>query len=53
FKLSTLALWAGPPALLALGGIALWAGRNRKNATAPAPLTEAEKARLNEINAGH
>ncbi len=53
FKLSTLALWAGPPALLALGGIALWAGRNRKNATAPAPLTEAEKARLREINAGH
>lgn len=53
FKLSTLALWAGPPALLALGGMALWAGRNRKNAPAPAPLTEAEKARLNEINAGH
>lgn len=52
FKLSTLALWAGPPALLALGGIALWAGRNRNN-TPPPPLTEAEKARLKEINAGH
>lgn len=50
FKLSTLALWAGPPALLALGGLGLWVGQRRRVRTAPPPLTEAEKAQLQEIN---
>lgn len=54
FKLSTLALWAGPPVLLVLGGAALWAaGRSRKSTPVPPPLTEAEKADLLEINARH
>lgn len=51
FKLSTLVLWAGPPALLVLGGIALWAGLRRRETPVLQPLTEAEKAKLREIAA--
>ncbi|MFZ5930622.1 MAG: cytochrome c-type biogenesis protein [Pseudomonadota bacterium] len=51
FKLSTLVLWAGPPVLLVLGGIALWAGQRRREAPVLQPLTEAEQAKLREITA--
>jgi len=51
FKLSTLVLWAGPPVLLVLGGIALWAGQRRRETPVLQPLTEAEQAKLREITA--
>jgi len=51
FRLSTLVLWAGPPVLLVLGGIALWAGQRRREAPVLQPLTEAEQAKLREITA--
>ncbi len=50
FKLSTLALWAGPPILLMVGGIALWRGQRRGQAPVlQQPLTEAEQAQLRKI----
>ncbi len=51
FKLSTLALWAGPPVLLLVGGITLWLGLRRKNMQAPPPLSEAEAAQLRKLTA--
>lgn len=51
FKLSTLALWAGPPVLLLAGGISLWLGQRRKNTQAPSPLSEAEAAQLRNLTA--
>lgn len=51
FKLSTLALWAGPPALLVLGGLALWAGRRRQQQQELQPLSVAEKAILRKLTA--
>lgn len=50
-KAETWALWFGPPALLALGaaGIAIHLRRRRLSGEAPAPLTEAERQRLDEI----
>ncbi len=52
FKLSTLALWAGPVLLLLWGGISLWAAQKRQSSAQPPPepLTEAERARLRDIN---
>lgn len=49
FKLSTLVLWAGPPALLVLGGLALWAGQRRREGLPPLPLSEAEQAQLRKL----
>jgi len=44
---STLVLWAGPPVLLIVGGLALWvAQKKRKDVSEPPPLTEAEKNQL-------
>lgn len=51
FKLSTLALWAGPPALLVLGGLALWAGRRRQQQQELQPLSVAEQAILRNLTA--
>jgi cytochrome c-type biogenesis protein CcmH len=48
-KLSTLALWAGPPVLLILGGLTLWMAQRRRIITPPAPLSEAEKVQLQEL----
>lgn len=55
FKLATLALWVGPFALLALGLVAVFGFYRRRSAAnpaaplAPAPLTEAEKRRLDAM----
>ena len=52
FRLSTLALWGGPPLLLLTGGLALWASlrrRQRSGPERPAPLTVAEKARIDQL----
>jgi cytochrome c-type biogenesis protein CcmH len=46
----TWALWFGPPAVLALGALAValrW--RRRDDAAAPAPLSEAERQRLQRL----
>ena len=51
FKLSTLALWGGPPVLLTLGGIGLWAGYRRKQPEILQPLSDAEAARLRKLAA--
>jgi len=50
-RLSTLALWLGPPLLLVLGGIALWLNLRRQNpAVTPAlPLSEEEHRRLRAL----
>ncbi|MEQ1889260.1 MAG: cytochrome c-type biogenesis protein [Alphaproteobacteria bacterium] len=53
FKLSTLALWGGPPVLLMLGGIGLWAGYRRKQPEILQPLSEAEAARLRKLAAAN
>lgn len=47
FKASTLALWLGPFALLALGAVIAWR-RVRRRAAAP-QLTEAERARAAQL----
>jgi cytochrome c-type biogenesis protein CcmH len=48
---ATYVLWFGPPAVLALGGIGalLYIRRRRRAATAPAPLSEAERQRLAQL----
>lgn len=51
-RLSTLALWGGPPVLLLSGGLALWASLRRRQRMAPeAPiaLTPEEKARISQL----
>ncbi|MDZ5449977.1 cytochrome c-type biogenesis protein [Labrys sp. ZIDIC5] len=45
----TLALWSGPPALLLLGGIAIFLSTRRRQAAAPAPLSSDEQARVDDI----
>ena len=51
FKARTLVLWLGGPALLLMGGMALFlAARRRRTATiGPPPLTAAEQARLEAL----
>jgi len=48
---ATYVLWFGPPAVLALGGVGalLYIRRRRRAATAPAPLSEAERQRLAQL----
>jgi cytochrome c-type biogenesis protein CcmH len=50
FKMRTLVLWLGTPAVLLLSVIGLWfaAGR-RSTALGPAPLSNAERARLDAL----
>ncbi|MBP0578287.1 cytochrome c-type biogenesis protein CcmH [Labrys sp. LIt4] len=45
----TLALWSGPPALLLLGGIAIFLSTRRRQAASPAPLSSDEQARIDDI----
>ena len=45
FKIETLLLWLGAPLALALGASAMWRAARRRQ-SAPAPLSEAEEARL-------
>ncbi len=45
----TLPLWAGPPVLLLLGGIAIFIFTRRRQASTPAPLSPAEQARVDDI----
>lgn len=53
FKATTLVLWLGPFAFFVLGLVAVWAFYRRRGASqnpaAPAPLTEAEKRRLDAL----
>lgn len=53
FKATTLVLWLGPFVLFVLGLGAVWAFYRRRGATqnpaAPAPLSEAEKRRLDAL----
>lgn len=53
FKPTTLVLWLGPFAFFVLGLVAVWAFYRRRGASqnpaAPAPLTEAEKRRLDAL----
>jgi cytochrome c-type biogenesis protein CcmH len=50
FKTRTLVLWLGTPAVLLLGAIGLWlANRRRTAAAGPAPLSDAERARLDSL----
>ncbi len=48
-KLSTLALWAGPPGLLIRGGLGLWMAQRRRIISQTAPLSETEKRQLQEL----
>lgn len=48
-KLSTLALWGGPPLLLIVGGITLWLGQRRKAPEVITPLSQAEAAHLAKL----
>lgn len=53
FKMRTLVLWLGAPALLLLGVIGLWfVARRRSAALVPAPLSDAERARLDALPDG-
>jgi cytochrome c-type biogenesis protein CcmH len=54
FRLETLALWGAPLIALAGGGFAVWLGlRRRRVVVSEAPaLTEAERAKLNELGVG-
>jgi cytochrome c-type biogenesis protein CcmH len=53
FKTRTLVLWFGTPAVLLLGVIGLWfAARRRSAALGPAPLSDAERARLDALTDG-
>ena len=51
FKLATYALWAGPPAMLAIAVacVVVFFRRRAAAAEGPGPLTEAEKRRLREL----
>jgi cytochrome c-type biogenesis protein CcmH len=50
FKMRTLVLWIGTPAVLMLGVIGLWfADRRRGTAPGPALLSDAERARLDAL----
>ena len=54
FKTRTLVLWLGMPAVLLLGVIGLWfAARRRSAALGPAPLSDAERARLDALSDGN
>jgi len=48
FKARTLLLWLGGPAVLLLGAAGIWLAARRKQA-APAPLSEAERRRVEEL----
>ena len=53
FKTRTLVLWLGTPAVLLLGVIGLWFAARRRSATlGPAPLSDAERARLDALPDG-
>ena len=53
FKTRTLVLWLGTPAVLLLGVIGLWfVARRRSAALVPAPLSDAERARLDALPDG-
>lgn len=45
----TLAAWGAPPALLVLGGIAIFLSTRRRRAAVPAPLSPGEQARIDDI----
>jgi cytochrome c-type biogenesis protein CcmH len=47
---ATFLLYATPVLALLVGGFAAWVGRSRQAAHVPAPLTEAERARLAELS---
>ena len=50
FRTRTLVLWLGTPAVLLLGAFGLWlANRRRTAALGPAPLSDAERARLDAL----
>ncbi|MFY9655068.1 MAG: cytochrome c-type biogenesis protein [Methylocystis sp.] len=48
-KLQTLLLWSAPFIALCLGGFAVWRAFAGRTATAPAPLSEEEKAKLRAL----
>jgi len=48
-KLQTLLLWGAPLIALGLGGFAVWRAFAGRVAVAPAPLSEAEKAKLRAL----
>lgn len=53
-RLSTLALWGGPPFLLLTGGLVLWLNLRRRQRTGPETplaLTQEEKIRIGQIMA--
>ena len=50
FNAATWALWLGAPALLVAGIVAIVVQRRRNRPAAPAPLTEAERRRLDELD---
>ena len=51
FKAKTLLLWCGPALLLLLGAGGIYALLRRRQDSAPEPLSEAERSRLDELMA--
>jgi len=51
-RLGTALLWAAPILVLVLGGAAVFFGLKRRDASAPADLSPAEKRRLAELSGG-
>ena len=52
-KTRTLVLWLGAPAVLLVGVVGLWfAARRRSAALEPAPLSDAERAKLDALPGG-
>jgi cytochrome c-type biogenesis protein CcmH len=49
FKAGTLALWLGPPILLGLAALGVFAWRRRQEGLAEAPLSEEERRRLAQL----
>lgn len=50
FRMRTLVLWLGAPLVLLLGALGIWwAALRRPPAAPPAPLSDAEKARLDSL----